>query len=152
MFCVYCEWLWWVHANHMTGYIINVIKVCLALSPLIYCRPHCKWDHNVLCTYMQSSSAILFPLNQHKKWLNITKCPQWLNVDYEASYASSISRGGFVVFFPLCVFEELLWDVLGSSLVEEIFGEFPKFPGCVFWWSRHGVSLVLMWRAAARSP
>ena len=62
----------------MTGYIINVIKVCWALSPLIYCRLHCKWDHSVLCTYILSSFAILSPLNQHKKWLNITKCPQCL--------------------------------------------------------------------------
>ena len=52
MLHVYCKWVWWVHANLMTGYIINVIKVCWALSPLIYCGLHCKWDHNVLCTYI----------------------------------------------------------------------------------------------------
>ena len=75
-----------------------------------------------------------------------------LNVDYEASYACKISWMGLVVSFPPCVFEKLLGNVLRSSLVEEVFGEFPKFSGCVSCWLRHDVSLVLMWRAAARSP
>ena len=75
-----------------------------------------------------------------------------LNVDYEASYASEVSWMGFVVFFPLRVFEELLGNVLQSSLIEEVFGKFPKSSGGVFRWSRHGVSLVLMWRAAAHPP
>ena len=75
-----------------------------------------------------------------------------LNVDYKASYASEVSWVGFVIFFPLRVFEELLGNVLRSSLIEEVFGEFPEFSGCVSWWSRHGDSLVLMWRAVTRPP
>ena len=67
-----------------------------------------------------------------------------LNVDYEAPSASEVSWVSLVVVFPLCVFEELLRDVLGSSSVEEVFGEFPKSSGCVSWWSRHDGSLVLM--------
>ena len=67
-----------------------------------------------------------------------------LNVDYEASDACKISWVGLIVFFPLCVFEELLGDVLWSSLVEEVFGEFPETSGRVLWWSRHDESLVLM--------
>ena len=67
-----------------------------------------------------------------------------LNVDYKASNACEISWMGFVVFFPLCIFEELLGDILWPSSVEEVFGEFPELSGCVLWWSRHGVSLVLM--------
>ena len=67
-----------------------------------------------------------------------------LNVDYEAPSASEVSWMGLVVFFPLCAFEELLGNVLWPSLVEEVFGEFPKSSGCVSWWSRHGDSLVLM--------
>ena len=75
-----------------------------------------------------------------------------LNVDYEASNARKISWVGFVVFFPLRVFEELLGNVLRPSLLEEVLGEFPKSSGCVLCWSRHGESLVLMWRASARQP
>ena len=67
-----------------------------------------------------------------------------LNVDYKASYACKVSWMGFVVFFPLRVFEEFLGDVLWSSSVEEVFGEFPESSSCVSWWSRHGGSLVLM--------
>ena len=67
-----------------------------------------------------------------------------LNVDYEASYACEVSWVGFVVFFPLRVFEKLLGNVLWSSLFEEVFSEFPESSGCVSWWSRHGESLVLM--------
>ena len=67
-----------------------------------------------------------------------------LNVDYEASYAREVSWVGLVVFFPLSVFEKLLGNVLRSSLVEEVFSEFPKFSSCVPFWSRHGDSLVLM--------
>jgi hypothetical protein len=51
MLCIHCEWLWRAHANHMTGYIINLISMCWALSPYIYCGLHCEWDYNVLCTY-----------------------------------------------------------------------------------------------------
>ena len=67
-----------------------------------------------------------------------------LNVDYKASNACEISWMGFIVFFPLRVFEELLGDVPWPSLIEEVFGEFPEFSGCVSGWSRHGDSLVLM--------
>ena len=54
-----------------------------------------------------------------------------LNVDYEASYASEVSWVTPVLFFPPCAFEELLGNVLWSSLFEEVFGEFPKSSGCV---------------------
>ena len=40
-----------------------------------------------------------------------------LNVDYEASYAGEVSWVGFVIYFPPRVFEELLRDILGSSLI-----------------------------------
>ena len=67
-----------------------------------------------------------------------------LNVDNKASNACKVSWVGFVVFFPLRVFEKLLGNVLWSSSFEEVFGKFPKFPGCVLWWSCHSESLVLM--------
>ena len=67
-----------------------------------------------------------------------------LNVYYEASNACEISWVGLIVFFPLCVFEELLGNVLWSSSIEEVFGEFPESSSLVSWWSRHGGSLVLM--------
>ena len=60
-----------------------------------------------------------------------------LNMDYKASGASEISWVGLVVVFPLRVFEELLGNVLRSSLFEEVFSKFPKSSSCVLLWSRH---------------
>ena len=60
-----------------------------------------------------------------------------LNVDDKASGSCKISWVCLVVGFPLGVFKELLGDVLGASLIEEIFGELPKFRGG-FSWLRHG--------------
>ena len=75
-----------------------------------------------------------------------------LNVDYETPSASEVSWITPVLFFPPCVLEKLLGNVLESSLLEEVFGEFPKFSGCVSMWSRHDDSLVLMWRVTTRLP
>ena len=58
-------------------------------------------------------------------------------VDDKASDSCKVSWVCLVVSFPLGVFEELLGDVLGASLFEEIFGELPKFRGG-FSWLRHG--------------
>ena len=75
-----------------------------------------------------------------------------LNVDYKASNACEVSRVGFIVLFPPCVFEEPLGNVLWTPLIEEVFGEFPKSSSRILCLSRHDGSLVLMWRAVARPP
>ena len=67
-----------------------------------------------------------------------------LDVDYETPSASEVSWVTPVFFFPPCVLEKLLGNVLESSLFEEVLGEFPKSSGCVLGWSRHDDSLVLM--------